>query len=189
MTYLYNVFIIYLLAIKKTKIVFLIPYHNTMTVQTIQEFLTHTECVLKQSKSTLKQHRQNLHDFFRFLSYQKAEFIWSDVTLKDVADYITQVSTKKTTKSSKYYGERSTISASTLANYIKSIVAFFKWMDIYGDKCLDYRKIPKIKVVKPRPETMTVQEVKKYLLIPEAVETRRDIALRNKLYIAMLYVT
>ena len=55
--------------------------------------------------------------------------------------------------------------------------------------CLRYQDIPKVRVHKPKKVALSDADIDLLLSIPEEVENRNDIALRNKLYLAMLYTT
>lgn len=164
--------------------------HNIIMKNTIDEFIKHIKIFKKYSLSCVKQYNNHLNDFYRYISYKKKYSDRSDVQIKDVIDYLQVLSAKKITWSSRYYWTNTTISDWTLATYANTVIQFYKRLRIYWDKeYLNPLMIPKIRVAHPKIDFLTEEEIEKLLLIPETIERRRDIALRNKLYIMMLYVT
>lgn len=151
-------------------------------------FLEHITNISKFAPSTVKHYRLNLNDFNTYLSYKHSiDYNRSQVQPIDISEYLQYVSKRKLSKTSIHYGKKETVGKSTIANYIKSVTWFFRWYKIYVWECLDIGTIPKVKVDKPKINILNDEEIELLLTIPEQIEKRRDIALRNKLYFAMLY--
>lgn len=157
----------------------------------IGNFLQHLTHFKKYSKSTLKIYTNHLNDFLTYIAYKKwIEYSLYDVTIPDCTDYLSTVSQRKITWSSRYYGQNTIISDGTLSTYAWSIIWLFKRLQIYGERpCLNPQLLPKIRVARPKIEALNDEQVREIIELPEKIEKRRDIALRNKLYILMLYTT
>lgn len=69
------------------------------------KFLDYLENVQNYKPKTLKDHRLILRDFKKYLYFtKKATYITiKDVTIKDVIDYLDDVSKKPVTSASRYY--------------------------------------------------------------------------------------
>lgn len=146
--------------------------------QEISEFLSYTRNFSRYSASTVKHYERHLHDFMIYVRSKKwHETTRYDIKVRDITDYVQILSTKKINWSSKYYDPSipATVSEWTISIYVNSLIAFFKWLGVYGiSPCIDHRVIPRVRVSKPKIDFLTDSEVREFIDVPERVERRRD---------------
>lgn len=153
------------------------------------EYLTNIQWY---KQKTIKDHTLILRDFKRYLYAKRnataIEIV--DIRIGDIMSYLDDVSNKPLTSASRYYGKAKKISQNTLYNYSCVLRNMRRWIEINEiEKWFRREAIPKIKTIKPKIDYLTKQEVDLFFEVPDKIENRPDIVLRNKVFILTCFVT
>ncbi len=154
----------------------------------LEWFIIHVS-IQGRADKTVKETINNVKDFLKYLKIKNKNITIEFITLADIDQYTYFLSTRPLGNTSRYAGERKTLSARSIQIRLNSIKHFFKWATRLGFKNqIDVDTIIIPKAEKPKIDFLELSELQ--MMYDLALEERRvDTRLRNILLLTTLYCT
>ena len=154
--------------------------------QIIPVFINHLENYEGKSKYTLRNYTTGLNKLCQFLIAEYDIRNVEDIKKIHISNFVFDLKWSNKEKDTLWIK----LATSTVALYLSAVRMFIKYCnDDLELKCIDYTKIDAICVKYRKIKSIDDDMVKKFIDIPHEVEKNELIAMRNSIFIRLLYET
>lgn len=140
-------------------------------------------------EKTITETKNNIKNFLKYLKIKNKNITIPQITLQDIDEYTYFLSTRSLGNTSRYAGDKKTLSMRSIQIRLNTIKHFFRWTARVGiDTQIDIKNITVPKATKPKIDFMEEFEIQAMYDLANQ-EPRLDTRARNILLLHTLYYT